>query len=238
MQRLIITGAGRGIGLAVTRQALERGDRVLAGCRAPARAPGLQQLADQHGDRLMILPLEVTDTASVAAAVQQARAALDGVDVLLNNAAVNPGDREVAGPDGLRLLDAAAALDVLHVNVFAPLVVAQAFLPLLRAGTQPRVVNISSGAGSLTRKTAGGDYVYAASKAALNMVTRTFAANVRAEGVTAIMLDPGWVQTDMGGPNAQLAPETSARGILTVIDGLTPSDVGRFLRYDGSEVPW
>ncbi len=238
MQRIVITGAGRGIGLEVARQSLARGDRVLAGCRAIAGAPGFRQLADQHGDRLTVIPLEVTDAASITAAVRQVRAAVEGVEVLINNAAIDSGDAEIEGPDGQHLLDAARVLDVLRVNVVAPLVVAQAFLGLLRAGTNPRVVNISSGAGSLSRKSQGGDYVYAASKAALNTMTRTFAFNVRSAGVTAVMLDPGWVKTDMGGPNAHLAPEEAARGIVAVIDVLTPDDAGRFLRYDGAEVPW
>ncbi|MDQ2831708.1 MAG: SDR family NAD(P)-dependent oxidoreductase [Chloroflexota bacterium] len=111
-------------------------------------------------------------------------------------------------------------------------------MALLVRGNTPRVVNISSGAGSLTYKTAGGDYSYAASKAGLNMMTRTFAWNVRDQGIIAVMIDPGWVKTDMGGPNAHLEPEESAQGLLTVIDGLSLQDAGRFLRYDGSEVPW
>jgi NAD(P)-dependent dehydrogenase (short-subunit alcohol dehydrogenase family) len=117
-------------------------------------------------------------------------------------------------------------------------VVAQSFLALLRAGTNPRIVNISSGSGSLTRRTEGGEYSYAASKAALNMVTRVLAGNMRGEGITAVMISPGWVKTDMGGPNARLEPAESARGLLSVIDGLTPADSGRFLSYDGSELPW
>jgi NAD(P)-dependent dehydrogenase (short-subunit alcohol dehydrogenase family) len=238
MQRIFITGAGRGIGLELARQYAQRGDRVLAGCRAPERAPALRALQDQHGGNLSVIPLEVTDTNSIVRAVQQAAREVEGLDVLINNAATNPGDAHAMGPNGQPILDAAQAVEILRVNAVAPVVVAQSFLALLRAGTNPRIVNISSGAGSLTRKTEGGDYIYAASKAALNMFTRVLAGNMRAEGVTVVMINPGWVKTDMGGPNARLEPAESARGLQAVIDGVTPADSGRFLSYDGSELPW
>jgi len=239
MQRVLITGAGRGIGLELARQYAERGDRVLAGCRDITRAPGLRALIDQRHDQVSILPLEVTDAASLTAAVRQAHRAVEGLDILINNAAVNPGDATVEGPDGQRLLDDTRTLEVFTVNVVAPVRVAQALTALLTHGTAPRVINISSGAGSLADATDGGDgYSYAASKAALNMMTRTYAGTVRDQGITTVMIDPGWVKTDMGGAGAALEPEESARGLLSVIDGLTPKDAGRFLRYDGSEVPW
>ncbi len=238
MQRILITGAGRGIGLELARQYAARGDRVLAGCRDVERAPGLRALIDQHRDQVSVLPLEVTDAASLTAAVQHAHRAVEGLDILINNAAVNPGDATVEGPDGQRLLDDTRTLEVFNVNVVAPVRVAQAFMTLLHAGTTPRVVNISSGAGSLTQATGPDDYSYGASKAALNMMTRTYAWTVRDQGITAVMIDPGWVKTDMGGAGADLAPEESGRGLLAVVDGLTPEDAGRFLRYDGSKVPW
>lgn len=238
MQRVLITGAGRGIGLEVARQYVQRGDRVLAGCRALERAPALRTLVAQHGDRLSVVPLDVADVASITSAVRQAHEEIAGLDVLINNAAINPGDAHVPGPDGQQLLDPARTLELLRVNAVAPVLVAQAFLALLRAGANPRVVNISSGAGSLTYQTEGDDYSYPTSKAALNMLTRAFAFSKQAEGITAIAIDPGWVKTDMGGPDANLEPEQSARGLLAVIDGLTAHDSGRFLRYDGSEVPW
>jgi len=164
MQRVLITGAGRGIGLELARQYAERGDRVLAGCRDIERAPHLRALIDRHRDHMSVLPLEVTDLASLTAAVGQAHGEVEGLDILINNAAINPGDVTVEGPDGQRLLDDTRTLEVFNVNVVAPVRVAQTFLTLLTAGTSPRVVNISSGAGSMTYKTNADDYSYAASK--------------------------------------------------------------------------
>lgn len=238
MQRVLITGAGRGIGLELARQYAERGDHVIAGCRDIERAPGLRALVDQHPETITVLPLEVTDAGSLAEAVLQAHHMAEGLDILINNAAINPGDATVAGPDGQQLLDEARTLEVFRTNVVAPVRVAQAFGPMLARGASPRVVNISSGAGSLAQATEPDDYSYGASKAALNMVSRTFAWNVRDQGITAVMIDPGWVKTDMGGTGAELEPAESARGLLQVIDGLTLDDTGRFFRYDGSEVPW
>src|SRR5437764_4641481 len=132
---------------------------------APSRAPGLRVLVDQHRERVSILPLEVTDAGALAAAVQQTHQEVEGLDILINNAAINPGDATIPGPDGQQLLDEARALEVFRVNVVAPVRVAQAFTALLARGTAPRVVNISSGAGSLTRATEPDDYCYGASKA-------------------------------------------------------------------------
>jgi NAD(P)-dependent dehydrogenase (short-subunit alcohol dehydrogenase family) len=237
MQRIFITGAGRGIGLEVARQYVERGDRVLAGCRALDRSPALRELLDQHGGSLSVVPLEVTDTNSIVRAVQQAAREVDALDVLINNAATNPGDAHSMGPDGQPILDASQASEILRVNAIAPVVVAQSFLALLRAGTNPRIVNISSGSGSLTRRTEGGEYSYAASKAALNMVTRVLAGNMRGEGITAVMISPGWVKTDMGGPDAERTPEQGAD--TAVFLSTLPDDgpTGRFF-YERREIDW
>ncbi len=140
MQRILITGAGRGIGLELARQYAERGDRVLAGCRAIERAPDLRALIDRHRDHVSVLPLEVTDSASLTAAVQQAHREVEGLDILINNAAINPGDATVAGTDGQRLLDDTGTLEVFNINVVAPVRVAQAFTELLThgPGVRPR----------------------------------------------------------------------------------------------------
>jgi NAD(P)-dependent dehydrogenase (short-subunit alcohol dehydrogenase family) len=235
MARVLITGAGRGIGLELARQYVERGDTVLAGARNPAGAQSLRQMQERHQNRLAVLPLEVADEQSVDNCWHRVHELTDGLDILINNAAINPGDA-IKQPYGL--LDSRLLFKVIEVNAAAPLLVAQRFHDLLRASAAPRIVNISSGAGSLASIRGSGPFIYSTSKAALNMLTRILAFNVRDEGIIVVALDPGWVRTDMGGAQADLAPEESVAGILRVVDGLTLQGTGRFLRYDGGEVPW
>lgn len=237
-RRVLITGAGRGIGLEVARQYAERGDRVLAGCRSIDRSPGLRKLIAEQGNRVSVLPLEVTSDASIARAFEQARADAGALDILINNAAISPGDVTVEGPAGAQVFDDSRAMEMFRVNTVAPLRVAQSFAGILEGGDNPRIVNVSSGAGSLGLKTEGGLYSYSASKAALNMYTRALAWDLRDAGITVVALDPGWVKTDLGGPDAPLLPPESATGILRVIDRLTIADTGRFFHYQGGEVPW
>jgi NAD(P)-dependent dehydrogenase (short-subunit alcohol dehydrogenase family) len=111
-------------------------------------------------------------------------------------------------------------------------------MPNLRTGTGKIIVSISSGLGSISQNTRGGNYGYRESKAALNMFMRTLAAELRDDGFICIAMSPGWVQTDMGGPNAQLTPQQSITGMRKVIDGLTPQSSGKFWDHDGQEVPW
>jgi NAD(P)-dependent dehydrogenase (short-subunit alcohol dehydrogenase family) len=124
------------------------------------------------------------------------------------------------------------------VNALGALRVAKACLPLLRRGAKPRIVNITSGCGSLSGKDNGEFYAYAASKAALNMMSRTLAFEFKPEGICCVALDPGWVRTDLGGPDAHLAPEESAGAIRRTVSALTLHRTGKFLLYDGSSLKW
>lgn len=230
--RIFITGANRGIGLALARAYVERGDTVFAACRQPEAASGLPALQERHAERLSVLALEVTDGASIEAAYRATQARAPALDLLINNAAIYPrGERPGT-------LDAATLLHAYAVNTVGPLMVAQRFLDLLRAGERPVIANVTSQLGSLARKRSGGDYSYNSSKAALNMLTKALAYDVRPQGIIAIMVHPGWVQTDMGGGGAPLTPEESARGMVSVIDGLTMDDTARYLQWDGRELPW
>jgi NAD(P)-dependent dehydrogenase (short-subunit alcohol dehydrogenase family) len=232
MKRFLITGSNRGIGLALVRASLARGDRVFATCRRPDEAEELHALAAEHGDRLTILRLDVTDEETIEASVEGVQSEEDGLEVLVNNAGISPsGER-------LGRLDAETMLHTFHVNAVGPMLVSQAFLELLRSGDDPKIVNISSQLGSLTRKSSGGRYSYCSSKAALNMLTRALAFDLRSDGIVVLAMHPGWVRTDMGGSGAPVAPAESAQGIQRVADGLTMSDSGAFYTYQGREVPW
>ena len=236
--RAFITGANRGLGLELTRQYLERGDQVFAACRQPAAATGLQTLKQQYADRLMLLPLDVTSATSISAAVATTQANTEALDVLINNAGVYPHAGAGDAHQRLGQLTHHDAIETVQVNAIGPLLVAQALLPLLRAGRKGRILSISSGQGSLSWKATGDPYHYSASKAALNMYMRSLAAEIGHLGLLAVLVDPGWMRTGMGGEHATQEPADSARGIIRLAEQLHTEENGSFLTWQGQAVPW
>jgi NAD(P)-dependent dehydrogenase (short-subunit alcohol dehydrogenase family) len=227
---VLITGASRGIGLALTSEMASRGWSVLAGARHPASAHALQAaaLAASRGS-IDILSLDVRDDSGVQAAAEEAAAKFRSLDVLINNAGVFPEE----GSEPLEQLPLDCFQEAFAVNVVGVARVTRLFLPLLTRSSHPRVVNISSLAGSITTKDDSRHYCYSASKAALNMLTRAMAAELRPRGVTVVAVTPGWVKTEMGGPQAPLTVEESAASLAATIDRLTHHDAGHFLDRDG-----
>jgi NAD(P)-dependent dehydrogenase (short-subunit alcohol dehydrogenase family) len=227
MTTILITGANRGIGLALAMFLVNRGDRVIATMRDPFRIPDFLKTAPR--ERMMVLGMDVTDDRSVERA---AAAVKEPIDVLVNNAGIH-------GPRGASSLDTdlAALAEVLAVNTIAPLRVARAFLPQLKQGKNPRILTVSSQMGALSGSVQG-SMAYRTSKAAVNKLTQCLAADLQPQGVAAIVLHPGWVQTDMGGSAADLTPEESARGIAGLIDKIGINETGRFYRWDGTIHPW
>jgi NAD(P)-dependent dehydrogenase (short-subunit alcohol dehydrogenase family) len=238
MERILITGAGRGLGLEFVRCYLERGERVFAGCRRPETAKHLHELELAHPQRLTVVPLDVADPDSIRTSHATVRAQVDGLDLLINNAGVYSAHGSAGPMERLGELSFEDALTVLRINAVGPLLVAQQNLDLLRRGTEARLVNLSSGYGSVSANTGGFPYYYSASKAALNMFMRSMAAEVGRWGITTVLLDPGWVRTDMGGPSASLTPRQSVEGMIHIIDGLTRRQNGRFLTWQGRELAW
>lgn len=232
MENVLITGANRGIGLELCRQLLAQGDLVFAGCRRPLHASQLQAIAAAN-PRLRIITLDVTNDEQVQDAAAIVAGHTDHLNLLINNAGIFPRGERLDG------FDAAQMLRVFDVNVAGTMRVTSAFAPLLRRGRNPRIVNISSQLGSLARMDGNwGDYSYNSSKAALNMITRKMSHELGKNGITAVAVHPGWVQTDMGGASATLTVPESARGILTVAAGLTAKQSGQFFTYAGKEHPW
>ena len=215
---VLITGANRGIGLALTRAYLERGDRVAATCRLPAKAGELHALKETYRDDLLIVRIDVNLGRSVAAAAEHAQEHFPRLDVLVNNAGIAPGRAQ----EGLEALEMTQVRDAFETNALGPLRTTRAFLALLRKSKQPRVINVSSGIGSLSRKPPEKHhYAYAASKAALNMFTRIAAAEFKEQGICIVAMTPGWVRTDLGGSDAELDPAVVAGALVASIDTLT-----------------
>lgn len=227
MPTCLITGASRGLGLEFTKQYLADGWKVIATCRQPEQAEALAQLT---GD-LEVQPLDVTDFARVEALGRELHG--QAVDVLINSAGIY-GPRDYTHDR----VDYGAWADVMRVNVMAPLKVSALLFDNVRRSKQKRVVALSSLLGSIGENAAGGDYIYRSSKAALNAVMKSFAIDVRGSGVTVAMLHPGWVLTDMGGPQAPLEAEESVAGMRQVIADLAPDKSGHFFNYDGAEIAW
>lgn len=232
MQHIMITGSNRGIGFAVVEQYLasEADVHIYACCRQPKPADELFALQQQYPEQITIVQLEVTDQYSIDRAVEQIQAKTTSLDVLINNAGIDPPNQTLSS------ISAETMLNVYAVNTVAPLMISQAFLPMLTNGT--KLVHISTSMASLSGRTYGGNYAYCSSKAALNMMMRGLASDLRGQNIITIALDPGWARTDMGGQSAAISAEESAEGIVSVISSLTITDNGRYLRYDGTESAW
>jgi NAD(P)-dependent dehydrogenase (short-subunit alcohol dehydrogenase family) len=221
---VLVTGANRGLGLEFVKQLKAKGYTIIATARQPAKATAL----NATGAR--VEQLDVSSQASVDALA----GALKGVpiDILINNAGmVNRAD------SSLDTLDFAAMERSFQVNSLGPLRVTQALLPNLLAGIDKTIINITSRLGSIELST-GGLYSYRTSKAALNQINKIISVELAPQGFTSIVMHPGWVKTDMGGPDATLEVEESINGMVAVIESLSSADSGKFFNYDGQELPW
>ncbi len=232
MRRVVVTGANRGLGLEFTRQLLARGDRVYAAVRKPGHTLELTRLALAHPGRVSVLPFDATKPATAIELMREIGLVDDAIDLLINNAGVlHAGERFGA-------LEAKALVDAFTANVVGATLLTQAAAPMLERGNAPRVVNVSSNLGSIGTRAAFGTPSYSISKAALNMATRQLAFALSARGIVAVAISPGWVRTDMGGAQAELEPAVAVASMLSVIDQLRGADAGRFLDWNGVELPW
>ncbi len=233
-KRVLITGANRGIGLELAAVHIEAGDRVWGSTRA-GRDERLRSI-----DPAGTVTLDLSDEDSIVAGMAKLAAGVDGLDLLVNCAGIDA--RALGATDGARgpfELDAATLLEVTMVNAAGPMVVTREALPLLLAGRNPMVVNVSSQLGSMSfAARAGSDTAYCVSKAALNMLTVKTAAALRSRRIGVVTIHPGWVSTDMGGPRATLTPRQSAEAVHETVTRLTMADSGRFLTWDGRDHPW
>lgn len=231
MPTTLITGANRGLGLEFARQYAADGWHVYATCRDPNSASELRRLADASDHKMQILALDVTDLDNVKAAAAE----LEGqaIDLLLNNAGVG-------GPRGQTIgnIDYDAWAKVLNVNTMGALRVSEAFVDHVARSEQKLIVTLTSGMGSIADNTSGGSFAYRSSKAAVNMVMRSLAIDLAPRGITCVVINPGWVQTDMGGPHGNQTPAESVTKLRSLIENLGPGHSGKFVNHDGREYPW
>lgn len=230
MSHVLVTGANRGIGLEFVRQLLARGERVVAACRQPGRAHELTRLAGAHPGHLVVLPLALPEARSIAELVREVETLDLHFGLVVNNAGLLvEGERFGA-------ITSAALRDSFATNVEGPFLLAQALAP--RLAPRAKLVNISSGMGSIENTRSLHSPSYAISKAALNMATRLLAHALDAREAIVVALSPGWVRTDMGGANAPLSAQESVAAMLRTIDALDAKRNGRFLSENGSPIAW
>ena len=239
MENILVTGGSRGIGLEFTRQYLQRGFQVFAASRSPERSGELQKLQEEFDDRLSIHQLDVSAEDSRHRLFRQLSEEIGQLDILVNNAGIASGNEERRYRFGD--LDQDDLCRCLLVNSVAQLMMTERFFPLLKKGTKPIVVNISSDSGSIARKRGGGNtgYGYSSSKAALNMMTKMLSHELGDHGIVVVSLHPGWVRTTMlYCESAPLDPSDSVGGMIQVIESLEMKDSGRFIDWKGNELPW
>lgn len=228
METIVITGANRGIGLALVKQFLQDDKNVIATCRVLNNANDLKSLKEIGN--LSLFELEVTSGKSVLDFAET----LSGktIDILINNAGVMGPEQQ-----SLKQMNYESWAYTFSVNAMAPFQIATSLLDNLRMSTNPRIIAISSQMGSLNRKSKG-VYAYRSSKAAVNKVMQVLATELESENIIVCPVHPGWVKTDMGGAEADITAEESAAGLLTVINNLSKEQSGRFWTWQGDEHPW
>jgi NAD(P)-dependent dehydrogenase (short-subunit alcohol dehydrogenase family) len=240
MSTVLITGAGRGLGLEFARQYAADGWDVIACVRDPGTVPELSALAKAHAPHVAIEALDAAAPASVAALAH--RLGARPIDVLINSAGtMGPGN---FAESGLRFgafgsFESAAWHDLFALNVFGPVSLSEALVANVAASQQKKIVTLSSILGSVAGNSIGSFYAYRASKSAVNAIMKSMSVDLgRQHGIIAIPMHPGWVRTRMGGPGADIDAVTSVGGMRAVIAGLDAAKSGRFWAWDGKELPW
>ena len=236
MPTVLITGANRGLGLEFARQYADEGWSVIATCRDPSAATELADVACVN-DRMEVRALDVADLGAVDALADDL--GNRPIDVLLLNAGVF-GPKRQANNDlrqSFGHIDYDILESILHVNAVAPLKLAERFAKNVASSEQKKIVAISSTLGSITEGEPG-LYAYRTSKAALNMLMATVARDLAEEGVIVTVFCPGWVKTDMGGPDASLDATESIGRLRELVATLTAADSGAFISQDGRRIPW
>ena len=229
-ETVLITGSNRGIGLELARQYATQGWRVLACCRHPDQATALNRLGDKFPN-ITLHTLDVTRKDQV----QNLAADLHDcpIDILFNNAGIyGPDDAAFGNTDEARWLEC------LRTNVIAPMKMMEAFMTHVAASKHKLIAAMSSKMGSMADNGSGGSYIYRSSKAALNAVMKSAAIDLAPRRVKVAILHPGWVQSDMGGPGAEISAAESVGRMREILGTITPENSGTFFDIDGTTIPW
>lgn len=243
MKVALVTGAYKGLGLEWCQQLAIQGYAVILTARDLEKAQNAAEILNKQGYEVYPKALEVTDEQQLAEIGAWTNGKFGKIDLIVNNAGINPKDNpdkaKMAKAFYLDQLDADEMLNVIRINSIAPLLVVKHFRSLLRKSDRPIVINISSWLGSVSNLTFGGHYGYVGSKNLLNVLNKSMAYEIKSDNIISINVNPGWVQTDMGGSKAHLSTEQSVVSIIQNV--IVPIDLnasGKFFNYDGTEHPW
>lgn len=228
---VLITGANRGIGFEFVKQYAEDGNVVYACCRHPEAAVELQKLAEQHSN-IQIFPLDVTQPDSIKNLSQTLKDFQ--IDILINNAGIF-GDKQT---QQLGVVSSETMELVYLTNAVGPLKMAEAFVNNIAKSKLKLIASVSSSLSIISHTPDIHAYAYCASKAALNMIMKSLSINLESQHIRVLLLDPGWVKTDMGGVNALIDTKTSVEGLRKVIAKKIHDHEGLFFSYTGEERPW
>ncbi len=230
MTNVLITGANRGLGFGFVEKYLGKNVHVVCTTRDIPSSKDLLAIKERFPNNLEIFELDLlkeTAGGTLANLIGDRP-----IDILINNAGVSSTNQH------LEAVSPKPWLEVLKVNLIAPLIVTQSIINNVKRGSEKKIYFLSSQLGSIGDNTSGGMYIYRSSKAGLNQLVKSLSVDLKSQGITVVSLHPGWVKTDMGGPNAPVSIDESIEGMMKVIDTTNIRDTGRFLNYDGKELPW
>lgn len=245
MKVAIVTGAYKGMGFEWCKQLANLGYAVVLTARDINKAQQAAKSLQAEGLEVYPMKLDVSSPTDSLELFNWCAEKFGQVDLLINNAGINSGTRAKGDKElqrknlAIESLDKQEVLAMLDINAISPILLAQAIRPLLAKSKAPKVIHIGSWLGSISLKQKGGNYSYAVSKSALNMMNRAFAFDVQKDQIISVVVNPGWVQTDMGGSKAQFTSAQAVANLITnVIDKISLEDTGKFLNYDGTVHPW
>ncbi len=230
MNTILITGSNRGIGLELVRQYADENWHVFACCRSPRDASVLQELAGSK-DNISVHALDVSDSQQIAALASELKETT--IDILFNNAGIyGPYDANFGNTDEQQWLEC------FSINTISPMKVTEAFVSHVANSQLKTVASMSSKMASMADNGSGGSYLYRSSKAALNAVMTSVAIDLKPRGIKVAIMHPGWVKTDMGGPNAEISTHACVAQLKKILNELTLETSGSFFEIDGSIIPW
>ena len=231
MKNILITGANRGLGLGLVKKFLKNNEKVICTTRNISKSKELILCKEKYNDNLEICELDLLDKDSPN--ILSNFLGNETIDLFINNAGVIGHSAQ-----HFKSVSLNHWLDVLKVNLIAPLLITQSIIKNIEKSSERKIYFISSKVGSIEDNKSGGMYIYRSSKTALNQVVKSLSIDLKPLDISVISLHPGWVRTEMGGPNALISVEESVNGMVDVISNTSIINSGQFINYDGTRLPW